>query len=459
MPEFPRYNSSGQMTTQKPQPDAPQDAEGAIQGQLAKTFQSAQESVVKWAESMDTIQSTVFKANAEAGIQDVLARYEADPKYNDISKYKEELSKLKSEVVTGFTTPRAGKQASFEYDHAARLANIKLDGIFKKKSIDAGQAASMRILDGISNTPTLDYKERITAELDTQINAGIFDRKDAYELERTQVKKAKKNMFIGDIASSPSLAEERLSKNEYEFDVREMSDAKGILENETNKIQMAQKNDLLTAYLNGEDISPIAVKKLMNEKKIDPTFASSLLEKIENPKPDKLSRDVAFIELQNKGTELLAKGNKATAGDISKYMTEIMQNHVAGILDKDDVDRMIKNFNPIMQDKFEKVAEEVLSKSNPKTFMQKITFWSDEYATKKPEIKARMYRKMLDSMIAGKKPDKALAQIIDDELNIQLADNVAKPDRQFATNPETNQRIYSDDGAIWFDEKTGKEIK
>jgi hypothetical protein len=141
-------------------------------------------------------------------------------------------------------------------------------------------------------------------------------------------------------------------------------------------------------------------------------------------------------------------------------MTEVMQAHESGYLGKDDVNRMIKELNPIMNDKFNKLSDEVLTKANPKTWQEHITFWTDEYAQDRPEIKARMYRRMLDASLEGKNLDNELAKVMEDEISLQLAENKAAPDRQFATNPQTNQRVYSDDGGLtWFDSKTGKEIK
>ena len=71
-----------------------------------------------------------------------------------------------------------------------------------------------------------------------------------------------------------------------------------------------------------------------------------------------------------------------------------------------------------------------------------------------------MYRKLIDGMGRGENGQVLLGKIIEEEIDIQLADNLNKPDRQYAVNAGNKKRIYSDDGgATWFDEKTGKEVK
>ena len=121
---------------------------------------------------------------------------------------------------------------------------------------------------------------------------------------------------------------------------------------------------------------------------------------------------------------------------------------------------MIKNFNPTIQEKLGMAATQILEKTNPKTWLERLTLWADEYDDKRPAIQARMYRKLIDGVANGENGDKLLKNIIDEEMNLKLAERIKQSDRQYAVNQQTKQRIYSDDGgATWHDEKTGSVIK
>jgi len=459
VPNFPRYQSKAVPSTQLPSVGAVESTEGKILEQTAKVAQGVQDTSLKWINAVDTIQKTTATANFKSGMLDVLQRAEADPNYNNSDQYLKEIEKLRTDNLKGFASKTAETETALNLGLESKFGAIQIKNLYDKKMIDVGQASTLRLLDLETKNPSPDMEKRISAILGEQVQAGVIGHKDAYELQKKYVKEGKYNSFLSDLNTSPSRAESKLSKNEYGFDVRELESAKGIYEKELNKIQATTQNELLTSYINGEEIDSQTLRNLMNEKKIDATFAEGLINKIENPKPDTFSKDTAFIEFQNKMMDLQEKGDKASIGELAGFMSEVMKAHSQGLLDKADVERILKDRNEIIQKKLEGTAEDVMGKVQPKTLFERISFWSDEYADKKPEIKARMYRKLIDGMSQGKDGATVLRKVMDDEIELQMSNNLKAPDRQYAVNPETKKRIYSEDGgATWFDE-SGKEIK
>lgn len=462
MPDFPRYNSKATPTTQQPSVLAPEDRTGSVIAEAGQKIGSqVQDMTMKWSNAVDTIQKTTAKANFKTGMLDIMQRAENDPDYNNSDSYFKEIEKLKTNNLKGFSSKFAETESSIEFDYEAKVGRIQIENLYKKKMIDVGQASTMRLLDIEAKNPTPDMENRISSILSSQIQSGIIGHKDAYELQQKYVKQGRFNAFLSDMNASPSMTETNLSKNSYGFDLKEIESAKKILETESNKIQAVTQNDMLGRYLLGEDPpTEQEVKQSVRDGKIDASFADGMISKLNNPNPDKLSQDEAYIEFQNKVMDVQSKGDKATTKEIIGLMTDTMQAHAKGLLDKADVERILKDRNELVQKKLERVSEDILGKTNPKRFLERISFWSDEYADKKPEIKARMYRKLIDGMMQGQDADLLLTKVIDDEIEIQMSENLKASDRRFAINPDTKKRAYSDDGgATWFDEKSGKEIK
>lgn len=460
MPSFPRHQSEGQITTQQPSFLAAEDTSGQITEKIGEVGKEVQNAALKWSNAVDTIQKTTASANFKSGVLDITSRAQNDPDYNNQDQYFKEIEKLRSDSLKGFSSKTAETEAAIDFGYESKVAQIQIQNLYKKKMVDVGQASTLKLLDMAANRPSENMEQSIADILGPQVQAGVFDHKTAYELQEKYVQKGKYNAFLSDLNSNPSQTEKNLAKNSYDFDVKQLEAARGIYEKEVNKIRAVNENELLKAYVNNEESDPMLVRQMMNEGKIDASFAEGLIKKMEDPKPDKPSQDMKFIEYVNRFADLTEKGDKAEIGEVVSFMTDLMKEHAAGFLDTADVKRNLVKMDETLQEKLVGEAEKILEKRSPKTFFQRISFWSDEYAEGRPEIKARMYRGLIDGVMQGGDPDAVLAKIVSDEINGQLTENLNKPDRVYRHNPKTKQRIYSDDGgATWFDTKTNKEIK
>lgn len=462
MPNFPRYQSKGSLTTQQPSAFAPTDTTGEVVAKAGQQIgKDIQESSLKWSNAVDTIQKTTSAANRKIGLLDINTRAANDPNYNNADQYIKEAEKLIAETSKGFSSKTAETENAIEAAYDFKVTQVQIQNTYKKKMIDVGQTSTFKLLDMEANKPGADMESRMSGILNQQVAAGVFDHKDAYTIQKEYLKKGKFNTFLSDIQSNPSVADSNLSSNKYDFDVKELRDARAIFDDESKKIKVVNQKNILDAYLSGEEVGAEDVKSLLKEGKIEPEFAEGMINKINNPQVDRPSQDKAYIEFQNKVMDMQAKGDKATTDEISKLMADTIKAHSKGLLDKADVERILKDRNELIQKKLEKTSEDILSQTHPKTILQKLSFWSDEYAKDKPDIKARMYRKLIDGIMAGSDPYAVAAKVVDDEIEFQLGESLKYPNRKYALDPKTKKRIaYSDDGEItWTNIETGKEMK
>lgn len=461
MPDFPRYQSKGQIDPRQTSLQAPEDTTAQMVDKTSQIVSNASEMAVKWSNAVDTIQKTTATANFKTGLLDITNRAQNDPDYNNSDQYFKEIEKLKTDNLKGFSSKAAEAQAALDFGYDSKVAQYQIENLYKKKMIDVGQASTLRLLDMEVASAAPNLEGRIRGVLAPQIQAGVISHEDAYKKEREYIRKGKYNSFLSDLNTDPSSTDAKLKKNEYEFDIDQLDKARSLYDSESKKIKAVTQDQLLTAYLNGDPVDVDDVKELMNTGKIDAGFAESMIKKLNDiPQPDVMSQDRTYIEFQDRFMDLQEKGNKAPLSEVVKLMSDAMKAHASGLLDKSDVQRILKDRSEVVQQKLEPVAEKIMEKRRPKTWLERLSFWSDEYSDAKPEIKARMYRKLLDGLAQGEDGDMLMSKIINDEIDVRLNDNLQKPDRVYGINPDTKERIYSEDGGgTWFSESTGKEVK
>lgn len=182
MPDFPRYESKGQLTTQVPSAGAVQETGGQMMEQAGKVFGQTAETMLKWGQALDTIQKTTSTANFKSGMADILNRAQNDPDYNNSAQYVQEMEKLKSQNLKGFQSKTAETETAIEFGYESKVGQIQLDNIYKKKVIDVGQASTLKIIDGEVNNPTFKSLGNIKKTLQAQVDAGVYSEEAAYRL-------------------------------------------------------------------------------------------------------------------------------------------------------------------------------------------------------------------------------------------------------------------------------------
>lgn len=221
MPDFPRYQSKNQLTTQQTSVQASEDTTGQILEQTSKLGQQASETALKWSNAVDTIQRTASSANFKAGLLDIQTRAQNDPNYNNSDQYFQEIEKLKNESLKGFSSKTAETEMAIELGYESKVGQIQIDNLYKKKMIDVGQTSSMRLIDAEIMNPTESSLANIRAELNRQVQAGIFDHKDAYTMERRAnadlgVNRINKDLYLAQTPEEVDAVTQRITSGEYE---------------------------------------------------------------------------------------------------------------------------------------------------------------------------------------------------------------------------------------------------
>jgi hypothetical protein len=202
----------------------------------------------------------------------------------------------------------------------------------------------------------------------------------------------------------------------------------------------------------------------MKAGNISPEFAKATVNLLRSPKTvDARTKDDAFIEFTNKFAEIGKKGKDATLEEMAKFRNDVINAHAQGRLDASDTQKFLKDGNKAFEERLNKAADTVLSKTNPKSFLQAISLWSDEYANKRPEVKARMYRGLMEGLRQNKDPQETLNNVIKQEIlrdnpNVSLSGGT--PNNVISSAGGIKRGVYSgpSDSKATYDIKNGQVV-
>jgi hypothetical protein len=183
--EFPRYLSNKDATNQQPSAFAPKDTSGEIIAAEAEASSqmlgAAQKALGQWGVRQKEIQQSNADVNQRMQTADLLARAEADPDYNALEKYYKENEDIRKSATEGMS-PFAAQEVNAKHDLATKLANIQLNGIFKKKQIDKYQSDTLTLIDLETKNPRPESFQIIKNRLDQDVQRTFMNRVDATKL-------------------------------------------------------------------------------------------------------------------------------------------------------------------------------------------------------------------------------------------------------------------------------------
>lgn len=191
VPEFPRYESKGQLTTQTNSAQAPTDTSAKMLEQTSKVGQSLQDVSIKWMNAVDTIQETTANANFKIGMEDIKNRAQNDPNYNNSDQYFKEIEKLKSDNLKGFSSKSTANKMAINFGYEAKVGQIQIQNLYKKKMIDVGQVSADKLINSeidYANENPDNAFSNIKIILDKQVQAGIYSATEAQKKYKESVK-------------------------------------------------------------------------------------------------------------------------------------------------------------------------------------------------------------------------------------------------------------------------------
>lgn len=242
MPEFPRYESKGQLTTQQPSFLAAKDTSGEVLDQVAKVGGELQDMTLKWAQAEDVIKSSGAKAKRKTDLLNVTNAAQNDTSSDITTLQKNHKTRVqdlektyKEDITYNFKANQFQDKADADYDLAA--GKIQLENLYKKQSMDIyASDIEVSIQAEISN-PTDQSLSVIQAKLNQGVGSLLLSREAATK----RLHKANEDLGFN-----------RVSKDLYEAETTE--DAKAIKANIKNglyeaggvTISASEKSKLMT---------------------------------------------------------------------------------------------------------------------------------------------------------------------------------------------------------------------
>ncbi|MEI6831314.1 MAG: hypothetical protein WCK61_01255 [Candidatus Omnitrophota bacterium] len=224
-------------------------------------------------------------------------------------------------------------------------------------------------------------------------------------------------------------------------------DAKQTTERARFQAMVAQdqtESGLIDKYFQGQ-LTRDEVKQLHLNKKISDGFETTMLNNLNS--------------LQKIGAKTNASTFNKIAEDIlnPSKKAEDIRNQLLG---KNATGELTDNDFQILNTFYQVATKETIEKAMPqKTWLQRL-FNNGKDAGLKQEIITDMFKQYMQRVNTGEDPARAVSEIMSIHLDNHLSEEAKKPNRQYAVNPGTKQKIYSEDGGIaWKDEKTGEVIK
>lgn len=450
MGRIPLYQSKEQLSVISPQAvrESPQAA-----GQMGRDLQVAGNAVT---EAHDTIRkaydwqqvgSAKLKTLEGMTALETKALQDGD-NTGDFSQYDGEFQRLKTETLKGISNPSVKAKFAMDFDLQAAQTKTQISAQFRKNMVNKGIADLGTMNEYFTNeyakTGDPSYIENMGKNIDAYVSKGFIAADDAQKLKTANTLKAKDAQFIFDKESNPALAQEKLKANTYGFDTVTLAKANDVFDREIKIVRNENEDALMQKYVNGTLTSTNEVKTLMNEGKIDGNFAASMIKAMQSP-----DRIAARTESKvfNNIAEVMINVNKKPA-DIR---LEMLQKNATGELNDEDFN-ILNTFN-------QSITKDVVDKAMPKRIWLQRLFNNGQDLGIRQEVVSDMFKQYIQKVNAGEDPAKAVSTITSMALDQHLSEQLNRSNTQYAINPETKQRIHSEDGgATWLNEK-GEVIK
>lgn len=221
MAEFPRYQSKGALTTQTPSVQAAEDTSGQVLQKVGEVGATLQDAALKWGNAVDTIQKTTATANFKSGLLDITQRAQNDPEYNNSDQYFKEIDKLKTDNLKGFSSKAAEAEMAINFGYEAKVGQIQIQNLYKKKMIDVGQASTLKLIDSEVNNPNDSSLTNIQKLLNTQVASGLIGHEDAYKLLRKAnedlgVNRVNKDLYQAQTPEEVDAVTQKITDGSYE---------------------------------------------------------------------------------------------------------------------------------------------------------------------------------------------------------------------------------------------------
>src|SRR3990167_1678605 len=490
-PQIPTYTSREQLGTQVAKPEAQASnvmVDASSYGRGGAMLQAAGETlggITEKLEQLRDLQQTTEAENLLLQQSQVIQENTAkDPDiWNADKKAQEELRKAgeqaANKISNNFT--RMKFQDAWNSSSAVTMAKIKA-GLnqrrIQKTENDINEYIKNKQTAFVTSISTVE-KENILNEIKTKLETLSQYGAISPETKEETFNKTRNELFEAqldwDVSTNPIFAQAELRKDgggiykdiAVKERIKTQDKATKLVAKQEAELKLLRaqamnqrENELITLQIK-KQLSTKMIEDDLGAEKISPKFAGGMIDsllssKAVNAKPTTLQSIIKYNELVERNINI-ARQEKAWFGiskvpfeEITKFRADTINANAGGfITDKQMTDLLSETSKTFYRDHVFQNALEQLSAQ------------SELYDTSEAQarVKAEMYGNLITKVIEGKNPRDAVTEVIKERLNTELEEIVKtenQTNRQYAK--KGNQRIYSDDGIIWYDEKTNEVV-
>ncbi len=414
------------------------------QGKAVEAIEGAEDALIKM---RDFRQKGEAQAYALKRLYEVRAAADEDLDF-DPAKYETEIQKIGAEAAKTITGQMAKDEFMSSFSSQTESVLWGIRSTFRKRELEAGQAMvdyTMRQIEsfyaGMNDAEKMSSIVMFKNMLKDSVKKGIFSRGSAAAIDMDFQKRIQNSVVEKDILDNPQFAEEELNKGKEgkypgiaesdrtEF-IKKAKDYSAKYKNQAEadlvRRQSAREDELTKALIDGT-LDETTVRADLENEDIGADFAKATIMYLRSPKAvDAETKDDAFVEFTERFSDLETKGKNASLEEISQFRNDVIKAHASGKLDAGDTQKFLKDSNDEVSKRLDKLADDVLSKAYPKNLLQLLSFWSDEYAEKRPELKAKLYRNLMNRLRKGEDANEAFAKVVHEHVQGELSEMIKK---------------------------------
>jgi len=361
--------------------------------------------------------------------------------------------KLREEYLKGLSKYQADRLAPFLDRHYLSIEDKLVTHEANQRDSDLEQTIKSNVEQKISNAYTIRDGKALGLAVDDAIkSASIYYKKYDENTQKVKNEEIAQKIVssavdnVGDFQQADALlfqVKDKISPAFYNEKRNELLIEAKKVEKQTQLVIAEAKNkreeDLLSAHILQNNVTPEMIRNELSAGSISPKFAQAMVSNIESIKKIGTTSNSSTF---NKLTDFILADNKP-----EETRLELLKENAKGEITDDEL-KILNTFN-------QAITKDTLEKAMPKkSFLQTISFWSDEYAGKKPEAKAQMFKEYMQKVMAGVNPETAVNEIIKKKTQEVLVNktpsmaNLPEGKGQLMIDAQGNKAIVYPDGTI-----------
>lgn len=364
MPTLPIYDRQRQLDVRMPQPAQASQAHVKEAKEASQNLQAVggvmQTAAIEWKKASDIMDYTKGKNDLTFANNEVIQNATLDPDFKNADKYIDQLKSNKTVAMKSIRNPRIAEAAGVEFDHDIKIAQLKIDGIFKQKEITQYKQNTDNLIEDLNEKyPQLSVDERnkqvtdLLGFIEVAHNMGAYDESEYHDklkiMEDLELNRAIYNTGIdpdGTMAMVKEGKEYNLTESQkatywsQAFDIKKKVKERDEQLKEYNEGKGALKAATMMAE---NTLTPVALGQMVQNKEITDELAVEFFKAISST--FEVPNDTAVADGYIKILEALAK-TKPKAMDAILATVEAFGNK---IIPKDQMAYFLQQADEILE--------------------------------------------------------------------------------------------------------------